>query len=221
MNWAQWSGERENDPAAWVTPVAQYGTIGSVLAVEFATDLGLPSDMAPGLQGQFQLQITAQYRNTSNAEINATLFIIIVSEGSMTIPGLNSCTKQLGVITKSDILNSKSKPSVTYDQIRESQFGGEGNFLSGLKDFGSKINNFLKESKLISTIANAVPLPGASAVGTIARNLGYGQAGYGRQGGIVIDPSQYHDYGCGEDGGVMAGGRELPRSNLRNRLSGL
>lgn len=48
MNWTQWSGERENDPASWLTPVAQYGTIGSVMAVEFATDLGLPSDMCPG-----------------------------------------------------------------------------------------------------------------------------------------------------------------------------
>lgn len=48
MNWAQWSGERENDPASFIFPVPQYGTIGSVLAIEFATDIGLPSDMCPG-----------------------------------------------------------------------------------------------------------------------------------------------------------------------------
>lgn len=215
MNWAQWSGERENDPAAWVTPVAQYGTIGSVMAIEFSTDLGLPSDMCPGLQGQFQLQINAQFRNTSNASINATLFIIIVSEGSMTIPGLNSCTRQLGVITKSDILNAKAKPGITYDQVRDSLYGS-GDFLSNLKNFGSKISDFLKSSKLISTVANVLPIPGAPIVGTLARNLGYGNQG---RGGIVLDPSQYHDYGCGE--GVMAGGREIPRSSLKNRLSGL
>jgi hypothetical protein len=100
------------------------------MAIEFATDLGLPSDMAPGLQGQFQLQVNAQFRNTSDANINATLFIIIVSEGSFTIPGLNSATRQLGVITKADILNAQSKPGVDYDDIRESSYGGEGNFLS-------------------------------------------------------------------------------------------
>jgi hypothetical protein len=216
MNWAQWSGERENDMSDWTTPVPQYGTIGSILAVEFATDLGLPSDMAPGLQGQFQLQVTAQFRNTSNANITATLFIIIVSEGSFTIPGLNSATRQLGVITKSDILNSKNRPSVTYDQIRESQYGGEGNFLSNLKDFGAKINEFLKSSKLISTIANSIQHPASQAIGRVAQHLGYGD-GYGMgdgEGGVVIDPSQYHDYGEG----VMAGGRHMSRHDLKSRL---
>lgn len=210
LNWTQWSGERENNAASWTTPVSQYGTIGSILAIEFATDLGLPSDMCPGLQGQFQLQVNAQFRNTSNANINATLYIIIVSEGSFTIPGLNSATRQLGVITKSDILNAKTKPGVTYDQIQESLYGGEGNFLSNLKNFGSKINDFLKDSKIISNVASVLPLPFAPAIGNVARNLGYGE------GGIVIDPSQYHDYGCGE--GVIVGGKKLTRKDLKNRL---
>jgi len=218
MNWSQWSGERENDISNWTTPVAQYGTIGSVLAIEMATDLGLPSDMCPGLQGQFQLQINAQFKNTSNANINATLYIIIVSEGSFTIPGLNSATRQLGVITKNDILNAKSKPGVTYDQVRESQYGGSGNFLSNLMNFGSKINDFLKDSKIISTVSSLIPHPISQGIAAVSRNLGYGE-----KGGIVYDPSQYHDYGCGEDGGVMAGenigGRRLGRNELKHRLN--
>jgi hypothetical protein len=40
MSWSQWSGERTNDASSWNTPVAQYSTIGSILGVEFATDLG-------------------------------------------------------------------------------------------------------------------------------------------------------------------------------------
>jgi len=226
MNWTQWSGERENDVSNWnanplSTPpvvVAQYGTIGNVLAIEFATDLGLPSDMCPGLQGQFQLQVNAQFRNTSNANINATLYIIIVSEGSFTIPGLNSATRQLGVITKNDILNAKSKPGVTYDQIQESQYGGGGNFLSNLANFGSKINDFLKNSKIISTVSSLIPHPISQGISAVSRNLGYGN-----EGGIVIDPSQYHDYGCGDGEGVMAGvtvgGRRLVRNELKHRLN--
>lgn len=214
MNWTQWSGERENDPASWLTPVSQYGTIGSILAVEFATDLGLPSDMCPGLQGQFQLQINAQFRNTSNAPINATLFIIIVSEGSMTIPGLNSCTRQLGVITKNDILNAKAKPGIGYDQVKDSQYGGEGNFLGNLKQFGSNLLNFLKTGRLISTVASAIPHPIAQVVGNVARNLGLGEG----EGGVVYEPSQYHDYGCGEGEGVSVGGRKMTRAELKSRL---
>jgi hypothetical protein len=168
------------------------------------------------VQGQFQLQVTAQFRNTSNNPILATLYIIIVSSGSMTIPGLNSCTRQIGIITKNDILNAQSKPGVTYNQIQESLYGGEGNFFNNLKDFGSKINDFLKNSKIISTVASAIPLPGANVVGSITRNLGYGE-----RGGIVIDPSQYHDYGCGEGEGVAVGGRMFHKSNLKHRLSKL
>lgn len=214
MNWTQWSGERVNNASAFTTPVTQYGTIGSVLAVEFATDLGLPSDMAPGLQGQFQLQVNAQFRNTSDAAINATLFIIIVSEGSFTIPGLNSATRQLGVISKADILDAKSKPGVDYEDIKESQYGGEGNFLSNLKKFGSKLNDFLKKSKIISNVASQIPHPVSQGIASVARNLGYGE-------GVVIDPSQYQDYGCGEGvmAGVNVGGRRLSRADLKHRLN--
>jgi hypothetical protein len=175
--------------------------------------------MSPGLQGQFQLQITAQFRNTSNNPITATLYIVIVSEGSMTIPGLNSCTRQLGIITKSDILNAMSKPGVSYDQIRESQYGGGGNFLSNLKDFGSKILRFLQGSKLISNVASAIPHPIAQTVGTVARNLGLGDS-Y-RRGGVVIEPSLYHDYlgsGEGDYEDEPVGGRKLTRKDLKNRL---
>ncbi len=210
MNWTQWSGERVNNASSTITPVAQYGTIGSIMAIEFATDLGLPSNCAPGLQGQFQLQVNAQFRNTSNADINATLFIVIVSEGSFTIPGLNSATRQLGVITQSDILNAQSKPGVSYQDVRESLYGGDGNFLSNLKNFGSKLNDFLKKSHIISNVASSIPHPTAQAIGETARMIGYGN------GGVVIDPSQY---GGVNVGGVPVGGARMSHSNLKNRLS--
>jgi hypothetical protein len=213
MNWTQWSGGRENDSSNWNTPVNQYGTCGGPLAVEFATDLGLPSDMCPGMQGQFQLQITAQFNNVSNLNINATLYVIIVSEGSFTIPGLNSATRQLGIVTKADVLNAKSKPGINYDQIRESQYGGEGNFFNNLLKFGSKINDFLKSSKIISTVSSLIPHPISQGISHISRNLGYGNEG-GDEGGVVIDDSQYHDYGCG----VSVGGKKLTRKDLKNRL---
>ncbi|HTO16895.1 MAG TPA: hypothetical protein VLZ83_14095 [Edaphocola sp.] len=209
MNWTQWSGEHVNNSSSFVTPVDQYGTIGSILAVEFATDLGLPSDMAPGLQGQFQLQVNAQFKNTSGANVNATLFIIIVSEGSFTIPGLNSATKQLGVITKEDVLNAQTKPGISYDEVQESLYGG-GNFLSNLRNFGSKLNNFLKNTKLISNVASSIPHPYAQTVGNVAKSIGYGQ------GGVVIDPSQY---GGVRVGGVPVGGRKLTRAELKQRLA--
>lgn len=114
-----------------------------------------------------------------------------------------------------------------------------------MRDFGSKILDFLRGSKIISTVASAIPHPAAQAIGTVARNIGFGDGegnhfaypgralhphhnlyshmghmGHG-DGGVVIDPSQYHDYGCGEGvnvGGVPVGGKKLTRKDLRHRL---
>lgn len=213
MSWSQWSGEKQNN-ANFNTPVTQYGTIGSILAIEFSTDLGLPESMCPGLQGQYTMQVNTQFKNTSSSPINATLFVVIVNEGSFTIPGLNSATRQLGIVTKEDVLNAQMKPSINYDDVRDSLYGGEGNFFSNLRDFGSKINDFLKSSKVISTVASALPFPIAQTIGTVAKNIGYGEGNC--DGGIVYEP-RYHDYGSG----VSLGGKHLSKKELRNRLKNM
>lgn len=229
MSWTQWSGEAIADAAFGTNTLSTannsfvHSTIGSILAIEFATDLGLPSDMAPGLQGQFQLQVNATFKNNNVSQYNTplvvtedtsifpTLYIIIVSEGSMTIPGLNSCTKQLGVISKQDILNAHANHHVSYDDIREVPYGG--NFLSNLKKFGHRINEIIKKSRIGSELAKEIPYIGAPLSRSI-QNLGYGE------GGVVIDHSQY-DAHC--DGGVYAGvpvgGRKMSHRDLKHRLS--
>jgi hypothetical protein len=209
MSWNQWSGELQYPSSGFSG--TQYGTIGSILAIEMATDIGLPSNSAPGLQGQYNLQMTVNFKDFSGSAIDATMYIIIVSEGSMTIPALNSCTRQLGVITQNDILDAQRQPGVSYDDIRETPYNG-GNFLSNLKNFGQKLNKFLKDSHIISIVASNIPLPIAQYIGTVAHNLGYGQ------GGVVIDPSQYHNY-YGE--GEASGGKRLTKNELRKRLKNI
>ena len=48
----------------------------------------------------------------------------------------------------------------------------------GIKDVFNKVNNFLKKSKLVSTVGNALGaagVPYASAIGATAGSLGYGR----------------------------------------------
>jgi len=45
----------------------------------------------------------------------------------------------------------------------------------GIKEFLGKINDFLKKTKIISTVANAIPHPFAKGVGTVAGLAGYGK----------------------------------------------
>lgn len=51
---------------------------------------------------------------------------------------------------------------------------GKG-FLDTLKSIGNTINDGLKKSKIISTVAGLAPIPYSGAVSSVARNMGYGR----------------------------------------------
>ena len=53
-----------------------------------------------------------------------------------------------------------------------------GSFLNELKTIGSKINNFLRKTRLVSTVGHVLGtagVPYASAIGNVASTLGYGR----------------------------------------------
>ncbi len=180
--------------------------VGTILCFEFATQIGLPSNLAPGSLGQFTLQINGTATNVNpSRNISPSLYIIVVSEGSFTIEGLGKCSTNIGVITQEDILTAKQSPWVSYHDIED--ING-GNFLSGLKNFGREIlsiakpvNQFLRDNKVISTIASQIPHPLAQAVGSVASKYGYG--------------------GCNNNmgSGVMTGGKHLSRKMLSRRMN--
>lgn len=48
-------------------------------------------------------------------------------------------------------------------------------FLDWIKGAANTINDGLKKSKIISTVAGVAPIPYGGTVSSIARNLGYGK----------------------------------------------
>lgn len=163
--------------------------IGSILCLEFGTDIQLNDPtMAPGVKGNFQIQITLQLENKNSSlswdNVPISLYLVTLSEGTFTVPSLGAANVQVGVLSGQDVLDAQSKPSVSYHSVAKA-YGG-ANFFDSLGNFASKINNFLKESKIISTVAKAVPegIPYASqiakAVHGIAEPLGYGEPAGGR-----------------------------------------
>lgn len=202
QDWPSFTGEGVYNGAFPPSALsAKYGTVGSVICLSSAEQIQLDGDQAPGLNGQFQLQVTAyaQNKNRSGAWDNLplTMYIVCVSMGTFTITGLGSAQQQEGVLSAMDIIDATELPSIAYD--RGERFGG-GDFLSSLGSFASKVNDFLKESKLISTVAGVVPHPIANVVGTTARALGYGAEG-----------------GC-DGSGAMQGGMRMNKSQLKSRL---
>jgi hypothetical protein len=206
MSWSQWSGEYlaqtgllSSGAGPFSVSTNKIAGIGSILCIEFATDIGLNDIEAPGKLGQYMLQINGLSTNVSNRAITPTMYIVVVSEGTFTVEGIGKASTNIGVISSQDILDAMSSPWVDYNDV---QCVNGGNFLSGLKSFGNKLWKFAKETKAISKGLRAVPNPYAQMGATAAESLGLG----------------YMDGGVAIGGRRKKGGMILDRGALKNRL---
>lgn len=203
MSWTQWSGGPSYSMVG--NNNNQYGTVGSVLALEFGTDIGMGDVDAPGLLMTNQLQMNVTVKNVnvgSNAPatITPTLYVVIVSEGTFTIEN-NRSVSQIGVISKQDVLDSKTSPLVDYHAIKNI-YGGD--FFSGFKEIAGKT---------LSGIQQALPYI-KTGIDVAERVAPYAVPLLG--------------LGSDDEGGALVGGKRkkkkggavISRNQLRNRLLG-
>lgn len=198
LSWNQWSGEdmyllsgSDNN---------RMNGVGSVLQIEFGTDLGLMDVEAPGLDGTYQLQVDVTFKNVNKDEtITADMYIIVVSEGVFTIQD-NRSISQIGVISRQDILDSQTAPKVDYYDVRNA-YGLGGDFFGDLKRFAQRFAKGFKEyvPKAMSFVKEDV-LPIAKEVIKLLPMLGLGEGG---------------------EGGVVVGGELMNRQQLRQRVKQL
>lgn len=237
MSWSEWSGGPvygryvQNNAAGVVSGVPlPIGTIGSVFCFEFATDLGLEPNEAPGLgQGSYNFQVRVIIKNPNFAfppggggappapnpngaaslpkdefswnALIPELYVVPVYEGSFTITGLGSAMTQNAVISYADIRDAQQSPVYNYKDIQEVN---GGNFMSGIKSLVPKLKNlnqFMKDNKVVSRAADVVSyVPGM--IGDVAKDVS----------------NIANKYGYGYDGGVVLGGAKMTKSQLKNRL---
>lgn len=222
LSWTEWSGGPVYPSSGNFTN--PFGSIGSVLCLEFATQIGLDSLDAPGKLAQSMLQVTAQCRNTSAAAINPTLYVVCVLEGTFTIEGLGRSSTNIGVINSNDILNCQQGVHINYNKLHHVN---GGNFFSGLQNFGK----WLTDTHVISDTLGKTPLgflaPALKAVTGLGVNAGT-RAGEGvmagsnirrrRKAGILMGGEEGGDEGGDE--GYVAGGAQLSRKQLAEKIMG-
>lgn len=174
-----------------------FGGTGSVIAIEFATDVGLSQINAPGVgNSSYNLQINCDVFNIDPSgaldDKKISLYVLVVSEGVFNITESGAAQTDLSVLSQMDVLDAKKTPWLNYNDVQDVN---GGNFMSGLKNLGktlSKGNQFLKNTKLISRGADALSyIPGPQqdvvrGVGDIASYLGYGVVGDGITGGARL-----------------------------------
>ena len=204
LSWTQWSG----CPTGTAITSESVYTIGSVLCIEFATDIGLSSIEAAGKNGQYMLSVSVNYTNNSERVLTPVLYLVPVLEGVFEIPRLGQSMITIGAISSQDILDSQSKPGYSYADIE--RVGG-GNFFSGMRDYFTKnvlphVKNFVANrgvSRSLATLGTlGVPLAGPAS--KVAHAFGYGEGEGGSYAGSMA--------------GVYAGEGVMPRKSLQNRM---
>jgi hypothetical protein len=228
LSWTQWSGEAVYPVNSFVN-ANKFSGPGSILCVEFATDIGLDFLDSPGKLGQYQLQVNLNVTNRSARTINTSLYIIIVSEGTFTVEGLGKASTNIGVISSQDILDARQSPFVNYCDVQEVN---GGNFLSGLKNFGHKFSqgiqkygpkawDFVKKDLIpvAKEVAPLLPLLGLGEQCMCPRCRGQGCDACGN-GGVLIGGAKGRGVSMGgvPVGGVAVGGRQMSKKNLKDRL---
>lgn len=196
-SWEAWKGYTT------VLGGAKIGTAGSILKLCFAKDITLRSDDFVGKTGAYNLLVNATVTNYNQQSsiTNPTLYIIAVTPGSLTFHETGSIDKVLGVSRHAD-----SRQYIPYNVVRAYYGGSFMDVVSRVSSYLKPINDWLRRSKAISSVASSIPHPAAHALSSLASSLGYGEGE-----GEGMEDSDTEEMG----------GRVLSRQDLKRRLRNL
>ena len=169
LNWAQWSGQSTYLSVG--SSETEIVGIGSVLAVEFGTDIGLNFDEAPGKNGTYQLQMEIDLKNVSADSITPALYVVISNEGVFTLEN-NSAYSQIGVISSDDIVYANKQKGINYNSLK---YMAGASFFKSLKKGITDAFKFTKRH-IIPTVKSAIPVARDIASLALMMGIGYEEA---------------------------------------------
>jgi len=141
--------------------------VGSVIAIDPSSDLGLSDIQANGLLGQYNLQIQANFTNNSPNNLTYSMFIVVINEGVLEIGP--TVIAQTGILSKVAILDSQNIPQVDVDMIKyDSEMGG--NVFGKLKQF---VNVASKAAEQVGKVGKAYnpELAVLESIGKVGKEL--------------------------------------------------
>lgn len=245
MNWRDWSGEPSYFISGGTTELIS--GVGSVLAIEFGTDIGLYEEEAAGINGTFQLQIDITCTNYSAAAIAPSTYVVTVDEGIFTLEN-NSAYSQIGVLSRSDVLDAKTMKGIDYNDLK---------YMAGAsfwRNFARKLKHgFRRALDIAPAVIEGVKKvePYIAQVSEIAKTLGIGYAdaekiyekiGKAYVGGILLDGEAFvggqyvggakkkrtykkkaktakkRTYSKKKKGGILVGGKMVTKEELEEAL---
>ena len=153
----EFGGVAYDSDAVYYNPTNnQLATIGSILVLDPVYDFSLPSYLAGGSLGQFQLQMNIQVYNQFPFAITPEVCIITMNSGFFcTQTGTSSIFT--GVLTKDVVLDSKEQnPIPHFDSDSFDRMVGGSIFDRGASSVGKLVHHFKKH--ILPNIPKAVEL---------------------------------------------------------------
>ena len=150
--------------------------VGSIICMVPSEDFGLQPNQSNGLEGQFNLQITAQVHNIlkhAAAQV-FDLHVVCIMEGILEV-SMGTCVKHMGVIKEANIMDPNIP--VIDKKIIETFYGGS--FWGKMKKFGRQLQ---KGYRQIAPHAKEIYKLGQEAA-KVYRDI---KTGKGRVGGRYI-----------------------------------
>lgn len=186
---------------------------GSIVCIDPARDLSLGENIACGVGEKLNFQALVSYTPLNPTTTKYDICTLFVYDGIQTMRG-NQC--ELNRVMFSSVNELQPSP-MSYAQM-SALYGGimAGDVKSFFKDALGKLktnlpdilnftNKVLKDTKALSRAATYIPYVGAP-VSQALSTLGYGEGG------------DFYD-GMPNDGGILAGGKVLKRSQLQKKLA--
>lgn len=141
MSFSEWTSRSmpltaAANTTALATAGVNFNGIGSVLCLEFGTDIGLREYEAPGMIGTYNLQVTLDYVNHVGVNpYNVDLYMITSIPGIFTIYS-NSASKKIGLLDENDVMMAKELAGIDYESIEKDLMSGGFNFKKIMKRIG-------------------------------------------------------------------------------------
>ena len=167
--WEQWHGVTSN-------LATQVGTTGSFLKLFFGKDIALLPGTYPGQVGAFNLSMNVTVKNVNqSASITAPILYVITSvHQKLIFHEGGQIEAVLGITDQNDGVY------MPYNSAMKHYGGSFRSFATKVSKFFKPLVDFLKKSKMVSTIGNALGsmgVPFASQIGSTAQRLGFGEGG--------------------------------------------
>ena len=155
-------------------------TVGSVLCLEMGSDIPLSYGYYPGQPGSFNFQISElsvqnnRFDGTTGQNLNGYYIYCIYQVDSYTHMG-DAIIRESGL---SSIPTEEEKlHPIAYNSIKNYYGAGLSDKFNQILPYLKKANQWLKDYKIISTLASTVNNPIAHTVADVADKWGYGHGG--------------------------------------------